>query len=258
MAKQSKKQDEAKPKKPEKVSRAELSRRIAETAGMLPDEIVKLLKSLAEIEPGIKIAHRKPGSSGKRLFGFLKEKTTGVVDALQHAREEVEKREEIERKLRKKHLPAGNRSDLKDDDSPKQVSPVDISRAIEGARKYFTGLEEKKQADPVSERKADLVLRIIQKLKREEMRRLAKRIAMKQKLMYDMLLERNDGEYVPLERKLSPEEAEAALEKAQNELTGFGKGLHTLIDDAKEVVENDYDAAANVVRQWVGHQHKEE
>ncbi len=58
------------------------------------------------------------------------------------------------------------------------------------------------------------------------------------------------------QQELDPE-VEENLEAARS-LQSFGKGLNTLVDDAAEVVQTDYDAAASVMKQWVGHVNSEE
>jgi len=238
--------------KPIKVSQEELAHRISETAGMLPDEIVRLLDSLAHVDRTRTIIQRKPGDK-KSLFGRSKETKGKVVAALDHAVKHLEERIERENLVRKKKKDLPERpGPIFDEDYPQRLVPADIARSIQGARVHLEMLEEQRAVDPITDRKADLVLRIMQKLKKYEATRVAREIAMKQRRLYEATLREHKGEYVPPEASMTKEEAEKQLLKAQQQLQGFGHGLRTLIDDAAEVVEDNYDAATSVVRQWIG------
>lgn len=249
-------------KKPEKVSKEELIRRMSETSGMQPDEVVKLLETLANAERDTKIVLRKPGKkSGKRLFGLIPEKRMDILDALEHAREQEEKWEEYEKKLSKKNE-SKKHEPLNKADFPKPLLPKDIARSIEGAKKRLEEKDRRKTIDTLAERKAELIFNIVQNLKKQQTVRLAKRIAMKQQLLYETLLKMHGGEYVPLEHEPKendgPENDENTVEWGERNLDGFQKGSMSLLDEAADVVEHDYDAAANVVKQWVGHQSNED
>jgi hypothetical protein len=60
----------------------------------------------------------------------------------------------------------------------------------------------------------------------------------------------------PEEREALSPEIEEQLEIAKS-LQGFKKTVNTIIDDAAEVVKDDADAAAAVMRQWIGTIHEE-
>jgi len=239
----------------------ELADKIGQQAGLLPDEMLKLLDSLERVEKRRKIIRRK--AVAKKI---VNKKPTDLPTAVEIQKEKLEehrKREEAQKWIhRKKHLKfiePETRDVIEDTEYPRQLSPYDIGRSIETAYKRLLEEEEKKKEvdDPVN-RRAELILKALDRTKITEAARVARKIAERQKRIGLENLEEAErlAKMTPKERETLAPEIEETLEIAKS-LQGFKKHVTTLVDEASEVVNEDVDAAAAVVRQWVGTIHEE-
>ena len=251
-----------KPKNNEPVlSPIELADKIGQQAGLLPDEMLKLLDSLKQVETSRKIIPQKAVRE-KIVNG----KPIGLPKAVEVAKERLEehkKREEIQRKNSRKkqvkYFEAESRDVIEDTEYPRKLSPYDIGVSISTAHKRLLEEEEKKKEalDPVY-RRAELVLHALDRTKITEAARVARKIASRQKRIGLSAIEEAErlAKLPPEEREALAPELEEQLEIARS-LHGFKKHINTIVDDAAEVVKDDVEAAAAVVRQWVGTIHEE-
>ncbi|MCL2303796.1 MAG: DUF853 domain-containing protein [Planctomycetaceae bacterium] len=243
------------------LSPVELAEKIGQQAGLLPDEMLKLLHSLEQVEKHRRIIRRKAVQEK-----IVNQKPIDLPEAVEFAKERVEehnKREEEQKRIhRKKHLKyfeTESRGVIEESEYPKELSPLDIGKSIEIAYKRLLEEEErKKEADNPVQRRAELILKALDRTKITEVGRIAKKIAARQKRIGLLSLEEAEwlAKLTPEEREALDPEVEEQLEIAKS-LQGFKKHINTVVDDAAEVVKEDVDAAAAVVRQWVGTIHEE-
>jgi len=252
-----KKQDEDKPA----LTPVELAEKIGVQAGLVPDEMLKLLDSLERVEKNRKIIRRKAVQDK-----IVSKKPMDLPQAVEFAQErlaEHKRREEIQRQIHKqKHLKffeVESRDVIEDTEYPRKLSPYDIGRSIETAHKRLLEEEEKKKEteDPIY-RRAELLLSAIDRTKITEAARVARKIAERQNRIGLLSMEEAQrlAKMTPEQREELAPEIEDQLEIARS-LQGFKKMQNTIVDDAAEVVKDDVDAAAAVVRQWVGTIHEE-
>ena len=239
----------------------ELAEKIGRQAGLLPDEMLKLLDALERVEKKRKIVRRKAVEEK-----IVNQKPIGLGKAVEFAKERLEehkKREEIQRQIhRRKHLKfieAESHDVIEDTEYPRKLSPYDIGISIGTAHKRLLEEEErKKEADDPVYRRAELILHALDRTKITEAARVAKKIAARQNRIGLLTLEEAQrlAKMTPEEREALDPEIEEQLEIARS-LHGFKKQINTVVDDAAEVVKEDVDAAANVVKQWIGTIHEE-
>ena len=239
----------------------ELAEKIGVQAGLVPDEMLKLLDSLERVEKNRKIIRRKAVQDK-----IVSKKPMDLPQAVEFAQErlaEHKRREEIQRQIHKqKHLKffeVESRDVIEDTEYPRKLSPYDIGRSIETAHKRLLEEEEKKKEteDPIY-RRAELLLSAIDRTKITEAARVARKIAERQNRIGLLSMEEAQrlAKMTPEQREELAPEIEDQLEIARS-LQGFKKMQNTIVDDAAEVVKDDVDAAAAVVRQWVGTIHEE-
>ncbi len=130
----------------------------------------------------------------------------------------------------------------------------DLARAVSSARER---LEEKrryrkfKQGNKV-DGKIDIAMKVLQqvfereKVLQEEKEEIIRRQDEERKRKEEM--EEHNRETTAENEEL----LQAELEKRERELEGFKGVNRNLIDDAKELIEENQDAAAKVMQQWIG------
>lgn len=230
---------------------------ICNEGGLKPEHIAWLLDSLGKVGGASTVTRLTTRANARG-----KKKRLSFDAAIRYALEKAEERRERETaiklsrgmKLSKEELsPVPFSTD--DNVYPKRVSPTDIGRSLDAAREKLAQVEKTKT--PTTGRiHAEILLRVIERIKTLEAIRVARMIAARQ----DALYKGGSVEEIEEERRARDEARQAESrqrqqedeEKAQRTLDGFGKGLHTLIDEATEVVGADYDASAKVLNQWIG------
>jgi len=239
----------------------EVAEKIGVQAGLVPDEMLKLLDALERVEKNRKVVRRKAVQDR-----IVSKKPIDLPEAVEFAKErlaEHKKREENLRRIHKlkhlKYFEVESRDVIEDTEYPRKLSPYDIGRSIETAQRRLLEEAEKKKekADPVI-RRAELLLSALDRTKITEAARVARKIAERQNRIGLLSLEEAErlAKLPPEEREALDPEVEETLEIARS-LHGFKKQQNTIVDDAAEVVKEDVDAAAAVVRQWVGTIHEE-
>ncbi|HBT76655.1 MAG TPA: hypothetical protein DEB39_06960 [Planctomycetaceae bacterium] len=230
--------------------------RICNTEGLPPEHIAWLLDSLGKGGSGAVVTRQFSGD----LFRGKKQKMAfeaAIELELQRAGERREREMTIKLNRGIKLSPEELNQEAFSTEKniyPKRVSPLDIGRSLDAARAHLADGGEKNM--PKEQRfRAELLIHVIEQIKRLEALRVARRIARRQK----NVVQGKTTEQVRTEKEneqsaalLAARQLEEERRKTERSIGGFGKGLHTLIDEAAEVVQTDYDASAKVLNQWIG------
>jgi hypothetical protein len=256
---------------------------VQENHGVTTDVLLKLLESFERVDPDIEIARRrtvdgKPYSKlvgGRKAFG-------PVGDAVKYTQERLDERHEKSEKIHELiddvdwdgymiHL--GVRDTL----YPQPLAPVDIADYVDSAGKKLEALDRERAEPPkrVYSARDEVMLDVITIVKKDAPLRLARRLAEWQK-MYILTrtpeeLEAAHKEWLRVLRgdpteeerlameeaaRLAEEEAEAEAERLAEEaaLRNFDDlaELHTLLDDVADLIKNNPEAAAAIIRLWIG------
>jgi sulfur carrier protein ThiS len=241
--------------------------------------LLKLADSLGRVNPDIKVARRQKveGKEYSKLVG----KVMTVVEAAQYEKDRIEHRLAKDQKIREllEEVDFDElmvRLEVNEDIYPKRLAPTDIVRCVDSAGEKLEALDRKRAIAPkIYSPREETILDVITLIKKEEPARVAKHIAARQ-LAYILnnpmeVLEAEYAEWLrnlrgdpTEEERLAMEEAarleaeEAAIEEARLAAEEAARNfedlasLHTLLDDVAELIRNNPDAAAAIVRLWIG------
>jgi flagellar biosynthesis/type III secretory pathway M-ring protein FliF/YscJ len=147
---------------------------------------------------------------------------------------------------------------------PKRLKPTDIVRYIDGAEKQLEEADRlREKRKKVFAPREEMLLDAMARIKKLEAIRVAQKIAEMQRLaIAGKTIEELNAEREERRKKIlegpppTPEEIEeqriqAELEAART-LQGFDKNIVTLTDEAAELTSENPDAAAAIIRQWIG------
>ena len=275
------------PKEPDYSKMPVLPNKLAEFVqakyGITTDELLKLVESLGRVNEDIKFARRRKvdGKEYSRRVGKL----LAVAEAIKYEKERAENRRLKDKKIQQELLDdvdfdeLMSRHEVNDSIYPKRLSPTDIVNSVQSAGEKLDALDQERAITPrIYSAREEAVLDVITLIKKEEPYRVARRIADRQRAYvlehtmeeleaeYAAWLRRTKGEPDPEteEDRLAREEAErlaaeateaeeeriAAEEAARN----FGElpDVHTLLDYAATLIRENPEAAAAIVRQWIG------
>ena len=243
--------------------------------GLSPDELQKLFSSLGRVDGSIKVARRqgvKGREYSKRVGQLL-----AILEAAEFEKERAETRLMKEEKIR----------ELIDDDDfheltlslevndaiyPKRLAPMDIVRSVEAAGEKLDELERQRiKPRKIYSAREESVLDVITLIKKQEPLRVARRIADRQRnYVFSKSLEELEAEYAEWMRQLrgdpteeeiqaqSAAEEEQRLEEerlaAEEAARNFGDlpTVYTLLDEIAELIQKNPEAAAAIIRQWIG------
>ena len=245
--------------------------------GLEPDEIERLLELLGRDNKQRIVWRRKVGSildAAKGIVLWMKPYRLTLEEAQAVTHKSAEERRERDalllKKIRRKHpdykLPEQVNPD--DIEYPKKLSPDDVVHAMESAKKRLESSPLPVKSN-VSDNRARQIFLALEQLKNEEATRFARKVASLQRRHLE-------GEN-PEEEGNSGESSAGAPASSGNTgdiweqhgfdeeeierirtLHGFGKHQpKTLIDNAGELVNDDIDAAAKIVKQWIGNTNRE-
>jgi hypothetical protein len=244
--------------------------------GLTLEEQIKLLESLNRINPAMVVTRRKL-VKGKKF-----PKTVGKIpidEAVDYTKKRAEARKEKNQKIEELtglHLDDfSDREKLNDDIYPKRLTPTDMVRYIKAGKEQLEELDrERAKSAKVFSPREEAVLNVITVVKKLETARVARRIAERQRdAVLGKTLEELDAEHAAWLRQLkgepepeTPEQQEERLKKEEEQkleeeteaeetarmLDGFDKDIHTLVDEAASLVAENPEAAAAVLRQWIG------
>ena len=238
--------------------------------GMDPDEIERLLELLGRDNANRIVFRRHVGSIldvAKGLVLWLRPYRLTIDEARKLIHELAEKQREREARLLKKKRRKNPNYQLpkyltpEEIEYPSQLSPDDVLAASDAARQRLEKPPQKDK-DSTEERRAKRIFEALDQMKNEEATRFARHVAMIQRHHIEgksppedeTAKEGGDGSDPWAAYGVDDEE----LERIRT-LQGFGKKpLKTLIDEAGEVVDTNIDAAAKIVKQWIGNQTNEE
>ena len=243
----------------------------SELAGLTPEEILKLLQSLERIDASITVTHRRADKSGKgsKVVDGRRRKMT-IDDAVEHEKKRIEERNEKEKSVRELlglKDAEFERPELNEDVYPKRLTPADIVRYVDAGEKRLEEIDRlRERRKKVYSPQEEIVLKVLTEIKKGEAPRVAHKIAeMQRQMVQGKTLEELDAERKRRIENIQAE-AHAAVETASAEeqttieeeltasrtLTPFDKNLRTLTEEAGELVDENVDAAASIVRQWIG------
>lgn len=249
----------------------DLAEHVQTLGGLNSEELVKLFESLGRIDESIIVSRRRPvtGKNTSKEVGGKKAKMS-IDEAVEYEKERAETRAEKENKVRELfgiEQELFERDEINDEIYPKRLAPTDIARSIEAAKDKLEEQDRlKEMRSKVFSPREELILDILTLVKKYEAARVAKKIADRQrKTVKGKTLEQLEAEREARIRQLRGESepidetSEERLQKEEEQkqeairtLDGFDKNIKTLVDEAGDVVGENIDAAAAVLRQWVG------
>jgi hypothetical protein len=278
------------PKEPDYSKMPVLPNKLAEFVqakyGLTPDELHKLFESLGRVNPDIEVGRRRKveGKEYSKQVGGSK-KFMSIADATEYEKKRAESWLEKDKKVRAELLEEVNFTDLlghlevNDAIYPRQLAPADIAIGIESAGEKLDALERQRSAPPkIYSAREEAVLDILTLIKKQEPLRVARRIALRQKAyIHSHSLEQLEAEYAEWLRNLrgdpppeteeerlareererqeaeavAAEEERIAAEEAARNFADLSD-VRTLLDDVAALIRDNPDAAAAIIRQWIG------
>ena len=274
-----KKKKKPKPVEPDYSKKPVLPNKLAEFVqakyGLTPDELHKLFASVARVDETILVARRRKvsGKAYSRRVGELMEVADAAEYEKERADQRLEKNEKISELLEEVDFDALMvRLEVNDSIYPQRLAPVDIAISIDSAGDKLDELD-RLRASPrkIYSPREETLLDVITLIKKEEPLRVARRIADRQRAyILGHSMEFLEAEYAEWLRELrgdpTPEELMARLAAEEEErleeerlaaeaaLRNFDDlpELHTLLDDVATLIRDNPEAAAAIVRQWIG------
>jgi hypothetical protein len=275
----------AKPKKEPDYSKMRVfPNRLAEFAqmqsGLSADELAKLFGALSKVNEKVTVSRRRPvpGKTISKVVGGKERKMT-VIKAADYEQKRFESKSEKDKKIDElldlEAEPLVPHEAVSDSVYPQRLAPNDIARYTETADEKLQALDlARSRTSPIFAPREETIIDIMFLIKKHEALRVAKKIAERQRAgVLNKTLEELEADYAEWLRKLRgdpppeteeekaarlvkeeeeriAEEARAAEEAAKN----FNElpSVFTLIDDVALMIAENPDAAASVVRQWVG------
>ena len=273
----------APPKEPDYSKMPVLPNKFAEFVqakyGLTPDELRKLFEALGRVDADINVARRRKigGKEHSKEFG----KRLHIDEAVEYEKERAESRRAKDTKIRLELLEDVDfdelmvRLEVNDSYYPQRLAPADIVRCVDSAGEKIDALKrERVKPSKIYLPREEMILDVITLIKKQEPVRLAKHIANQQKAyVVAHSLEELEAEYAEWLRMLrgdpppeTPEEMMARLAQeeeqrmeeeriaAEEAARNFEDlaDVHTLLDDAAELILTNPEAAAAIVRQWIG------
>ena len=274
------------PKEPDYSKIPVLPNKLAEFVqakyGLTPNELFKLTEALGRVDENIKVARRQKveGKEHSKLVG----KVLAIAEAVKYEKERIESRLVKEQKMqelldKEDFTKLVVHFDLSDSIYPQRLAPSDIVHSVDSAAEKLEALDRQRAVPPkIYSPRDEAVLDVITVIKKQEAVRVAKRIADRQRAyVFGKTMEELEAEYAEWlrelkgepppeteEERLAREEAErlaaetvAAEEKRiadEEAARNFDElpDVRTLLDDAAELIRDNPEAAAAIIRQWVG------
>ncbi|MDR0327558.1 MAG: hypothetical protein LBI05_04600 [Planctomycetaceae bacterium] len=276
-----------KPKEPDYAKMPVLPNKLAEFVqakyGLTPEELHKLFGALGRVDDTIKVAQRRKveGKEYSKQVGGRK-KFMSIEDATEYEEERAAGWFEKNKKIHEELLEDVDFGELmghlevNESIYPRNLAPVDIAHSIESAGEKLEALERQRTAPPkIYSVREEAVLDILSLIKKQEPLRVARRIALRQRAyVLSHTMEELEAEYKEWlrilrgdpteEERLAMEEAKrlaeiAAAEEeerlaAEEAARNFAdlESVHTLLDDVAALIRENPEAAASIIRQWIG------
>jgi hypothetical protein len=271
------------PKEPDYSKMPVLPNRFAEFVqakyGLTPDGLHKLFESLARLNPDLGVVRRRKveGKEHSKVFG----KPLTMEDAVPYEKERAEGRHARDELVRQELLEdvdfdeLMDRRDVNVEYMPDRLAPSDIVIYVDSAGEKLDALDRERAKPPkIYSAREETVLDVITSVKKREPIRLAKLIANQQRAyFFNHTLAELEAEYaewlrivkgepppeteeemmarLALEEEQRLEEERLAAEEAARNFDDL-PDVHTLLDDVAELIRVNPEAAAAIVRQWIG------
>jgi sulfur carrier protein ThiS len=251
--------------------------------GMTPDELHKLFESLGRINPTIRVARRRKveGKEYSKPVGKGKKQFMTIAEAVEYEKTRHESRVEKDKKVHElvEEIDFDElmvRLEVNDSIYPKHLAPSDIVRSVDAAGEKLDALDAKR-VKPVRiySPREESILDVLTLIKKQEPYRVARHISERQRAyILGHSMEELEAEYAEWLRNLRgdptpeelmeqmaqeeaqrlEEEAAAAAAAAEEAARNFGDlpSLHTLLDDVAELIRDNPEAAAAIIRLWIG------
>ena len=270
------------PKEPNYLKMPVLPNKLAQFVqakyGLSPGELHKLFDSLGRVDDKIEVVRRR------KVEGKEYSKRVGEImlieDATEYEQERAEERrvkdEKIDELIEDEDFHA-MRVVLEVNDAiyPQRLAPIDIVHCVDSAKDKLEELARMRAKAPkIYLPREESVLDVITIIKKLEPLRVARRIATRQKnYIYGKTMQELEFEYSewlrelrgdpppPTEEELAAmlaaeeearlEEERLAAEEAARNFEDFGT-VRTLLDDVAELIRDNPEAAAAIIRQWIG------
>jgi hypothetical protein len=277
------------PKEPDYAKMPVLPNKLAEFVqakyGLTPDELHKLFDSLGRVNEHIKVAQRRKvgGKEYSKQVGGRKKFMT-IADAVVYEKQRTDSRVEKDDKIRELVEDVDfeglmGHMEVNDAIYPRELSPIDIAHGIDSACEKLTALDRQRAVSTkIYSPREEAVLDVLTLVKKQEPLRVARRIALRQKkYILDNSLEALEAEYAEWLRNLrgdpppeteeerlareeadrlanevvAEEEARIAAEEAARNFDDLGD-VRSLMDDVAALIRDNPEAAASIIRQWIG------
>ncbi|MDR1053860.1 MAG: hypothetical protein LBL39_06755 [Planctomycetaceae bacterium] len=270
-----------KPKKPKKPVEIDYSKldilpddiacHVGSFVGLTPEELARLFESLGRIDNAFNVQRYKgvKGKNSSRKVG----RKMGIVDATEYEKNRQDERVEKEKKILEINgvdQSIFDRDELNDEIYPKRLTPSDIVRSTEAAREKLNEIDQERAKPKIEfSPREEAVLDAMVMVKKYETVRVATAIAewqreniigkTKEQLKEEEAkkLRQMKGEPEPHietpEEKAERETREREEERLKHdELAGFDPNYRTLVQEAAELTDENPEAAAAVIKQWIG------
>ena len=272
------------PKEPDYTKTPVLPNKLAEFVqakyGLSPEELLKLCTSIERVNKAVRVARRRK-VEGKE-YSNQTGKILTIAEAVQYEHERVENRLARDQKIRE--LLEGVdfeelmvRLEVSEEIYPKRLAPSDIVRYVDSAGEKLDALDrDRTKPMRIYSPREETVLDVITLIKKQEALRVARRIADRQRAyVLGKTMEELEAEHAEWlrqlrgdpteEERLAMEEAErlaveavAAEEEriaAEAATRNFGDlaSVYTLLDEVAKLIQENPEAAAAIVCQWIGH-----
>jgi len=235
----------------------------------------------------LKVTRRRKveGKEYSKPVGGRKDRLLAIADAVKYEQDRAESRRSKEKKVREDLLDEVDfdelmvRLEVNDSFYPKRLTPTDIVESIDTAAEKLEALDRRRAGKPrIYSAREETILDVLTLIKKQEPLRVARHISERQRAYifrhsleeleaeYAAWLRRLKGEPEPEteEERLAREAAEQLLDEAANEeenriaaeeaARNFDDlaSVHTLLDDVATLIRENPEAAAAIVRQWIG------
>jgi len=255
--------------------------------GVTPEELHKLFASMERVNDTLKVTRRRKveGKEYSKPVGGRKDRLLAIADAVEYEQKRAESRQAKEKKVHEDILNEVDfdelmvRLEVNDSFYPKRLTPTDIVNSISTAADRLEALDSQRAVKPkIYSAREETVLDVITLIKKQEPLRVARHIAERQRAyIFRHSLEELEAEYAAWRRRLKGEPepeteeerlareaaeqllADAAIEEeeriaAEEAARNFDElaGVHTLLDDVAALIRENPEAAAAIVRQWIG------
>jgi hypothetical protein len=255
---------------------ANLVEHIQSRNGLTLDEQIKLLESLNRINPSIVVTRNQMVKGRKFPKKIAKIPIEEAIEIVKKRNEERnQKNQKIEELTGFQLKELQDREELNDEIYPKRLTPNDIVRYLAAGKEQLEQVtENRKKSNKEFFPREEAILNAVTLIKKLEVTRVAQKIAERQReAVLGKTLEELETEHAAWLRKLkgepepkTPEQIEEeqkleeqqkinqeqTLDEAVRTLDGFGKDIHTLVDEAGTLVAENPEAATAILKQWIG------